>query len=102
MSDREVNTISHLLEVEQKASLLTSHAQEDADKKIAAAKVQADAEFQAQFKKIVETCEKSYSDKVAALEESKNQKISEYKTRISAFAQDKSAFNSYLDSILLA
>ena len=102
MSDKEVNTISHLLEVEQNAALLTSHAQEEADKKIAAAKAQSDSEFQSQYKKIVEECEKSYSEKVAVLESAKNQQIDEYKSKISASAIDKSAFNSFLDSVLLA
>ena len=68
MSEKEVNTISHLLEVEQNASALTSQAQADADKKIAAAKVQADARFQEQFAQIVSDCEASYIEKTSALD----------------------------------
>lgn len=102
MSDREINTITHLLEVEQRANELTSQAQSDADKKIAAAKAQADSEFQTQYRKIVETCENSYNEKVAVLENQKNQKISDYKAKITAAPKDSAAFNSFLDSVLFA
>lgn len=101
MSEKEVNTISHLLEVEQNALALTFQAQEDADKKIVAAKAQADAEFQARFQKIVDECEKSYIEKSDALEESKSRRISEYRSKITSSALDKKAFSAFLDSILL-
>lgn len=102
MSDKEVNTISHLLEVEQNASTLTLKAQEDADKKIAATKLQADSEFQNQYTKIVSDYEKSFESKKSELEASKKQKISDYKEKISSASTDKNAFNSYLDSLLFA
>ncbi|MBQ9207689.1 MAG: hypothetical protein IJ158_13390 [Treponema sp.] len=102
MSDKEVNTISHLLEVEQKATELASQAQIEADKKIAQAKAQADSEFHAQYKNLVEEQEKLYAEKVASLESAKNKEISEYKSKISAVALESSAFNSFLDSVLLA
>ncbi|MBR1403299.1 MAG: hypothetical protein IJ558_03910 [Treponema sp.] len=100
MSEKEVNTISHLLEVEQNASALTSQAQADADKKIAAAKVQADARFQEQFAQIVSDCEASYIEKTSALDNKKSDQISAYKTKISAAGRDVAAFNQFLDSVL--
>ena len=53
MSEKEVNTITHLLEVEQKAAELTSQAQLDADKKITTAKARADSQFKSEYEKIV-------------------------------------------------
>lgn len=102
MAEKEVNTITHLLEMEQRASAMTLKAQEDADKKIAAAKAQADSEFKSQYEKIVETEEQSYNQKISALESEKAQKIAGYREKIMAVPQDKPSFNSYLDSILLA
>lgn len=102
MSEREINTIAHLLEVEQNANALTFQAQADADKKIAAAKAQADADFQNQYRKIVADCEKSFIEKSTALENEKNQKISDYKSKITASSMDSDAFNSFLDSVLFA
>ncbi len=102
MSDKEVYTISHLLEVEQKASELIAQAQADADKKIADAKSKADAMFQEQYTKIVSDCENSYSAKTSALSQENTRKIEDYKKTISASGQDRKTFNSYLDSILFA
>lgn len=102
MAEKEVNTITHLLEMEQRASAMTLKAQEDADKKIAAAKAQADSEFKSQYEKIVATEERSYNQKISALESEKAQKIAGYREKIMAVPQDKPSFNSYLDSILLA
>ena len=102
MSEREINTIAHLLEVEQNANALTFQAQTDADKKIAAAKSQADSEFQSQYRAIVENCEKSFIEKSTALENEKNKKITDYKSKIMASSTDSEAFNSFLDSVLFA
>ena len=81
---------------------MTLKAQEDADKKIAQAKAQADSEFKAQYEQIVTSQESAFNSKIAALQSGKEQKISEYKSKITASPQDKAAFNSYLDSVLLA
>ncbi|MCR4821790.1 MAG: hypothetical protein K5873_02825 [Treponema sp.] len=99
MSEKEVNTISHLLEVEQRATELTSQAQLDADKKIAAAKAQADSAFKAEYDKIISDCENNYAEKTSALKAQKEENISSYKNKISSAPLDKSAFNSFLDSI---
>jgi len=100
MSEREVNTISHLLEVEQAASALAFQAQTDADKKIAVAKNQADEAFQNQYQQIVAQCEKSYQEKVSALNQKKSDQITQYKSKISSAQEDRAGFNSFLDSIL--
>ncbi len=102
MAEKEVNTIAHLLEVELRANELTSQAQADADKKIAAAKAQADSEFKSQYEKLVSECEKSYLEKSAALEKHNSQEIASYKSKINASSLDKPSFNSFLDSILFA
>ena len=102
MAEKEVNTIAHLLEVELRANELTSQAQADADKKIAAAKAQADSEFKSQYEKLVSECEKSYIEKSTALEKHNSQEIASYKSKINASSLDKQSFNSFLDSILFA
>ena len=101
MSEKEVNTISHLLEVEQKASELTSQAQLDADKKIAQAKAQADSQFKSEYEKIVAECERNYAQKTAALDDKNLAEIASYKAKISKSAQDTEAFNAFLDSVLV-
>ena len=99
MSEKEVNTITHLLEVEQKAAELTSQAQLDADKKITTAKARADSQFKSEYEKIVAECELDYKQKIATLESKKNEEISSYKAKISKNRQDKEAFTLFLDSV---
>lgn len=100
MSEKEVNTISHLLEVEQKATELTSQAQLDADKKIAQAKAQADSQFKSEYEKIVAECEQNYARQTSSLDDKNLEEISSYKSKISESALDVKAFNSFLDSVL--
>lgn len=100
MSEKEVNTISHLLEVEQKAAELASQAQIEADKKIAQAKAQADSQFKSEYEKIIAECEQNYAQKTAALDNKNLEEISSYKAKISQSAKDTAAFNSFLDSVL--
>ena len=102
MAEQEVNTIAHLLEMEQKASALTLKAQEDADKIIALAKAQADSEFKAQYEKIINDCEQSYNQKISELQAKKESEISSYKNQIKSSKLDNTAFNSFLDSVLFA
>ena len=102
MAEKEVNTIAHLLEVELRANELTSRAQADADKKIAAAKAQADAEFKSNYEKLVTECEKSYTEKSSALAKRNSEEVASYKSKITASSLDKQAFNSYLDTLLFA
>ena len=102
MAEKEVNTIAHLLEVELRANELTSQAQADADKKIAAAKSQADSQFKTQYEKLVTECENSYNEKSSALEKHNSEEIASYKSKITASTLDKQAFNSFLDKLLFA
>jgi vacuolar-type H+-ATPase subunit H len=88
--------------MEQKASALTIKAQEDADKKIAQAKLQADTEFKSQYEKIVSDFEKSYLKKTSELESKKESDLASFKSKISASELDKKSFNSFLDSVLFA
>lgn len=100
MSEKEVNTISHLLEVEQKATELTSQARQDADKKIAGAKAQADSLFKSEYEKIIADCEHDYAQKKASLDDKNQKEISSFKAKISESLLDVKAFNSFLDSVL--
>lgn len=100
MAEQEVNAINHLLEVEQNAKAMTDSAKAAADKKISAAKAQADADFKIQFDKLVEQNEKSYDEKTKTLTLENQKKIQDYKDKIKASPVDSDAFNKFLDKIL--
>ena len=102
MAEQEISTIKHLLEMEEKASALTLQAQEDADKKIAMAKAQADSDFKSQYEKIISECEANFNEKSSLLEKNKDSELSSYKQKISSVPIDSAAFKSFLDSVLFA
>lgn len=101
MAEQEVNAINHLLEVEQNAQIMTQTAQIDADKKIAAAKAEADSQFKVQYDRIVEQKESEYRNETARILEESEKKIKEYKSEILSAETDTEAFNELLNKVLL-
>lgn len=100
MAEQEVNAINHLLEVEQNAKAMTDSAKITADKKISAAKTQADEKFKAEFDKIVASDEKAYDEKIKAANAQEQKKIQEYKDKIKSSKVDVDSFNKFLDKVL--
>lgn len=100
MAEQEVNAINHLLEIEQNAKAMTDSAKVTADKKISAAKVEADAAFKAQFDKIVMQNESEYQEKTKAALDEKEKQVKDYKEKISAVPVDNDSFNKFLDKVL--
>lgn len=101
MAEAEVNVISHLLSVEAEASGLIKNAQEEASKRLASARAQADSEFKKQFEKIVESEENTLQEKIKSLSENHKTQLEEYKSNIEKTEQDKTAFNALLKKVLL-
>ena len=102
MAGNEVEVISHLLEVEQAAVALTTEAQTEADKRISAARAKADAEFKAEFDKIISDNERVFEFERENISADSERSVKEFKDRIEASAKDVAAFNSYLEEILFA
>lgn len=101
MAETEVNVISHLLSVEAEASGLVKEAQEEATKRISAARMQADSEFKKQFEKIVFSEEKSFNDQIQSLSEKNQKHFEDYKSSVEKTEQDKTAFNAFLKKVLI-
>ena len=85
MAESEVNVINHLLDVEKRASSMTSDAQAEADKRIAAYRAEAESDYQAQTK---------------AIDEKHAEEIAAYRSEIQNTTQDTGAFNKLLDTLL--
>lgn len=100
MAEQEADVIGHLLDVERNATAILAQANDEAEKRIAAARVQADQQFKAQYDSIVSRAEKDYAEQTAALTDEYNQAVSTYKEKIGASPKDIPAFNSLLDSLL--
>lgn len=97
--DKDADLITHLLEVEQNAYEVTKVAQEDANKKIAQAKADADKEFNEKYMAAVKNIDEEYNKKKATIESAYKQQLDEYKKSIEGVAQHKKEFFAYLKSV---
>ena len=99
MASNEVDVINHLLEVEKTASAFMATAQNDAEKILSEAKIEADSQFKSRLEKINENLEADLKAKIKACDEKTSAEISSYKERISVSVKNQKDFNSLLDSI---
>lgn len=101
MAENEANVISHLLNVEAEASDLVKDAQDEVNKRLSSVRAKADAEFKEKFEKSVSELEKEYNKKIETISENHKKALEEYKNSVEQTEQNKSAFNSLLEKILL-
>lgn len=100
MAGQEADVIGHLLDVERNATAILTQAGEDAEKRIAAARAQADQRFKAEYDALIARLEKHYAEQTTAATDSYTVAVSAYKEKISAAAKDVPAFNALLDALL--
>ncbi len=101
MAENEANVISHLLNVEAQASDLVKEAQDEANKRLSSVHAKADAEFKEKFDKIVSELEKSYNDRISAIDEKHKEALEEYKSSVENAEQNKDNFNAFLKKVLI-
>lgn len=102
MAEREIETISHLLEVERNAREITRKAQEEADRKVGAAKAEAEKKFRAAFERMVAEHEGEYAARAAEITRNAENSVAEFRSRVSGAPKDKAAFGAFLDGVLFA
>lgn len=102
MAEQEVGVINHLLEVEQNAAALIQDAQIEADKRINAAKIQAESMYKERYDKLVAEQEDLFAKKSSEIAAKYEQAVSEYKQRIVVSEKHLPAFSELLDNILFA
>ena len=102
MAESEVNVINHLLEVERRASGMTSDAQAEADKRIAAYRTEAESDYKKQHDEILAKFESDYATRTKAIDEKHAEMIAAYRSEIQNTTQDTGAFYKLLDTLLAA
>lgn len=95
----DANLITHLLEVEQNAFLITKAAQEDANKLLSEAKARADTEFNTRYSDMIKEIDGEYTKKKTEIEKSYKDKLEDYKKSVESIPQDKDALFSYLKKV---
>ena len=101
MAENEANVISHLLNVEAQASDLVKEAQDEANRRLSSVHKKADAEFKEKFDKIVAELEKSYNERISAIDEKHKKILEEYKSSVENAEQNKDNFNVFLKKVLI-
>jgi vacuolar-type H+-ATPase subunit H len=99
MAETEVNVISHLLNVEHRASEMISGAQAEADKRIAASRAQAETEYKQQYDTVIAGLEADYKTRTDEIARRHNETISQYKINVQNAEQDIQSFNGLLDTL---
>lgn len=102
MAELEASVIDHLIDVERHAATLLTEAQEETDKRLSQARLQADESFRKQFETIVAAEEKNYDEKVSALTAQYKKSVEDYTARISSAEKTVPAFNAFCDKVLQA
>ena len=100
MAESEVNVINHLLDVEKRASSMTSDAQTEADKRISAYRAEAENDYKKQHDEILAKFESDYAVRTKAIDEKHAEEIAAYRSEIQNTTQDTGAFNKLLDTLL--
>ena len=100
MAESEVNVINHLLDVEKRASSMTSDAQAEADKRISVYRAEAENDYKKRHDEILAKFESDYVARTKAIDEKHAETIAAYRSEIQNTTQDTGAFNKLLDTLL--
>ena len=98
--DEDRDVLHHLLEVESEASTLAIEATEEADKRRAAAKQKADAEYRAKYEELIKSLETWLGAEKEKCDAEQKAAFSEYEEKLKALHKDTGAFCAYVDSLL--
>lgn len=96
----EKDIIGHLIGIEKLASDLLSDAQAESEKRISAARAQADSEFKAAYEVLIKRLETEYKDKTEKIENTRDADIKAYDDMLCSIPLNVSRFNSFIDSKL--
>lgn len=100
MSQSEVNVITHLIEVEQRANGLVKNAQNSSNEKLCKVRHEAEVQFNLEYEKLIQSLEANYTQKINLIAENHRQKMDEYIQSVKNTVQNKNNFRKVLQKIL--
>jgi vacuolar-type H+-ATPase subunit H len=96
----EFDVIRHLLEQEERTTSLVRDAQIESDRRLAAARAEADALYAQRYSEALRELEAGYAARKTALATGYMKKGVEYRSRLNAQAKSYKNFNKYLGPLL--
>ena len=100
MSQSEVNVITHLIEVEQRANGLVKNAQNSSNETLCKVRHEAEVQFNSEYEKLIQSLEANYTQKINLIAENHRQKMDEYIQSVKNTVQNKNNFRKVLQEIL--
>lgn len=97
----EIDALTHLLEVEKKASGLVGDAQVEADKRLVETQLKYNTEYKSKYDKLTKSLENQYLQKLEEIKAKYAVEIEEYKNGLKEKNQDKKAFVSLMEKLIL-
>lgn len=96
----KTDTLGHLIEIESKAAAMLMNAQTEADRRTAEARSQADADYKAQYEKLVTELESETEQHIRTLKQQYDATFDAYKAELAACTRDEAAFNGLVKNLL--
>ncbi|MBO8458452.1 MAG: hypothetical protein IAA81_09550 [Spirochaetes bacterium] len=96
----EKDIIGHLIDVEKLASDLLADAQAESEKRLSAARAQADSEFRIAYEALIKRLDADYKNKTEEIEKKRDSDIKAYDSMLESIPLNQSRFDSFVDSKL--
>lgn len=97
-----MDVIQHLLDIEKEASETAIKVQEEADKKIASARAQADSIFKEKYSSFMKDLDLSVENQKKAIQTQMEEKLASFKAELEATKKDFDGFSQLLDKVISA
>ncbi len=94
----EKDIFGHLLDIENSAASLVFDAQVEADKRIAAAKAEAEKEYKTEYEKLIAGFEDNLLKEKAAVDNNLKDEYKMFDEHLSLLKKNYKKFDGYLDS----
>lgn len=98
----EMDVIQHLLEIEREASEILMKAQEEADKKIAAARAQADSLFKDQFTSYNNELDNYVASQKETVKKEQESRLESFKSDLNSTCKKSDDFDALLEKLIYA
>lgn len=100
-NNSEIDVLTHLMEIEKKASGLVSDAQVEADKRHVETQLKYNTEYKSKYEKLTNTLENNYQQSLEKIKAKYMKEVEEYKQSLNEKNKDEKAFTSLVESLIL-
>lgn len=97
----DIDVLTHLLEIEKKASSLVSDAQVEADKRHVETQLKYNTEYKSKYDKLTKSLESDYQKNIENIKAKYMKEVEDYKNSLNEKTQNKKAFTSLVESLIL-